>query len=107
MQKRSRFIKDTIASEAVKDYNPPMIANVVRKEIERSYENSGVKYLKTQEVFNTKHKLVSPMNSHLIGEAALRADIQNTIEFLIRNNYRVEQFILQKSYQGFCFATLE
>ena len=34
MRKRSRFIKDTIASEAVKDYNLPMIANVVQKEIE-------------------------------------------------------------------------
>ena len=47
------------------------------------------------------------MNSHLIGEAALGADIQSTIEFLIGNSYRVEQFILQKSYQGFCFATME
>ena len=83
-----------------------MIANAVRKGIERRYENSGVKYLKTQEVFNIKRKLIGSTNSHLVSEAVLEADIQNAIKFLVEKNYRVEEFILQKS-QGFCFATSE
>src|SRR2546423_7476657 len=106
MRKRSRFIKIAVANEAVKDYNPPMITNVVRKEIEQLYEDSGVKYLKTQEVANTKFKLVGPMNTHLIGEANLRLDIKSANKFLVEKNYRVEKFTAQKS-QGFCFANSE
>ena len=81
-----------------------MIVNVIQKEITQLYESSGVKYLKTKKVANIKHKLVGPMNTHLIGEAKLEADVQNSNEFLDKNKYRVERFVIRKSCQGFCFA---
>ncbi|CAG8784801.1 22015_t:CDS:1, partial [Gigaspora rosea] len=65
MRKRSKFIKDIVSNEAIKDYKPPTIANVIRKEVSKVCEDSGVEYLKTKDVANTKHKLVGPMNSHL------------------------------------------
>ena len=47
------------------------------------------------------------MNSHLIGETNLEADILSAIKFLAERNYWVERFIIRKSCQGFCFTTLE
>ncbi|CAG8800001.1 3168_t:CDS:2 [Cetraspora pellucida] len=89
-RKHSKFIKKLVHNEAVKDYHPPAIANVVRNEAKKVYENSGVEYLKTQEVANVKFKLMGSMNSHLIGESRVKADVIKT-----------------KSYSGFCFANSE
>ena len=57
MRKQLKFVKTIITEEAIKDYKPQMITNVVCKEIKWSYDNSDIEYLKTQEVFNIKHKL--------------------------------------------------
>ncbi|CAG8583474.1 13905_t:CDS:2 [Cetraspora pellucida] len=89
------------------NYKPPMIADVIRKEASKLYEDSGVEYLKTKEVTNIKQKLVGPMNLHLVGDANLKPDILNTIKFLIENNYQVESFQKQESLEhlrGLCFA---
>ncbi|CAG8850950.1 36569_t:CDS:2, partial [Racocetra persica] len=58
MCKRSKFIRDMVGNEAIKNYKPPTIANVVRKEVLKLYKDSGVEYLKTKEVTNIKQKLV-------------------------------------------------
>ena len=71
-----------------------MIINVIQKEITQSYKNSGVKYLKTKEVANIKHKLVGPINTHFIGKAKLETDVQNLNKFLDKNKYRVEWFVI-------------
>ncbi|CAG8733882.1 14597_t:CDS:2, partial [Cetraspora pellucida] len=107
MRKRSKFIKDMIGNEAIKDYKLSTIADVIRKEASKLCEDSGIKYLKTKKVANIKQKLVEPMNSHLVGDANLKPDILNTIKFLIENNYQVESFQKQGSLehlQGLCFA---
>ncbi|KAG9285940.1 hypothetical protein G9A89_002360 [Geosiphon pyriformis] len=46
------------------------------------------------------------MNSHLIGEVNLEADILSANKFLAERNYRVEQFIIRKLVKVF-FVTLE
>ncbi|RIB15631.1 hypothetical protein C2G38_2191960 [Gigaspora rosea] len=107
MCKRSKFIKDMVANEAIKSYKPPTITNVIKKEVSKLHEDSGVEYLKTKEVANIKHKLVGPMNSHLVGHADLNSDFLSATEFLLRNNYQVESFQKQKSHarlQDLCFA---
>ncbi|CAG8791704.1 3761_t:CDS:2, partial [Racocetra fulgida] len=73
---------------AIKDYKPPMIANVIRKEVSKLYEDSGVEYLKTKEVVNIKQKLVGLMNSHLIEDVDLKSDILSATEFLLKNNFQ-------------------
>ncbi|CAG8733801.1 4606_t:CDS:2, partial [Gigaspora rosea] len=60
-------------------------------EVSKVCEDSGMEYLKTKKVANIKQKLVGPMNSHLVGDADLKSDISNTIEFLIKYNYQVEK----------------
>jgi hypothetical protein len=52
-------------------------------------------------------KLAGPTNSHLVGDADLKIDILNTIEFLLRNNYQVKSFEIQKNFRGLCFANFE
>ncbi|CAG8802547.1 10901_t:CDS:2, partial [Cetraspora pellucida] len=99
MCKWSKFIRDMVGNEAIKDYKPLTIANVVRKEVSKLYEDSGVKYLKTKKVTNIKQKLVGLMNSHLIGNANLKSDFLSTTEFLIKNNYQVESFQRQESLE--------
>ncbi|RIB18653.1 hypothetical protein C2G38_2184042 [Gigaspora rosea] len=88
-----------MANEAIKDYKPPTIANVIRTEVSKVCEDSGMEYLKTKEVANIKQKLVGPMNSHLVGDADLKSDLSNAIKFLIKNNYRAESFFKQKSLE--------
>ncbi|RIB19390.1 hypothetical protein C2G38_2181995 [Gigaspora rosea] len=82
MRKRSKFIKDIVGNKTIKDYKPPMIVNVIRKEVSKVCEDSGMEYLKTKEVTNIKQKLVGPISSHLVGDADLKSDISNAIEFL-------------------------
>ncbi|CAG8817704.1 20744_t:CDS:2, partial [Cetraspora pellucida] len=66
MCKRSKFIKNMASNEKIKDYKPSIIANVIKKEASKVYENSDVEYLKTKKVANIKQKLVGSMNLHLV-----------------------------------------
>ncbi|CAG8816006.1 22708_t:CDS:2, partial [Cetraspora pellucida] len=88
MCKRSKFIKDMVGNEAIKNYKPPIITDVIRKEVSKLYEDSGVEYLKTKKVANIKQKLVGPMNLHLVGGTDLQSNILSTNEFLLKNNYQ-------------------
>ncbi|CAG8678699.1 4325_t:CDS:2 [Gigaspora margarita] len=96
-----------VANEAFKDYKLLMIANVIRTEASKVCENLGVEYLKTKVVANIKQKLVGPISLHLIGDADLKSDISNAIEFLIKNNYRAESFFKQGSLERACYILIE
>ena len=75
--------------------------------MEKEHQGSGVKHLKRREVSNIKLKLVGSMTSHLIGEDDLEADIMSSTKFLAAGGYLVERFSIQKSSEGFCFASPE
>ncbi|CAG8811919.1 18761_t:CDS:2, partial [Racocetra fulgida] len=99
MQKRLKFIKVMVGNKAIKDYNPLMIANIIRKEVSKLCEDSGIEYLKIKKVTNIKQKLVGLINSHLVRDADLKSDILITIEFLVKNNYQTESFQKQESLE--------
>ncbi|CAG8845632.1 36783_t:CDS:2, partial [Gigaspora margarita] len=47
-----------VANEAIKDYKPLTIVNIIRMEVFKVCKDSSVKYLKTKKVTNIKQKLV-------------------------------------------------
>ncbi|CAG8800857.1 21315_t:CDS:1, partial [Cetraspora pellucida] len=90
-----------VSKEAVKGYHLLAIANVVQNEAKKVYENLGIEYLKTQDVTNIKFKFVSLMNLHLIGESSIKADIIETVKFLTKKNYQVDDFLFENLTIGF------
>lgn len=107
MRKRSKFIRNVVANEAVKNYKPPAITGAVSEMISKVHQDSGVQYLKRQEVANIKLKLVGPMTAHLVGEDNLETDALDSTKFLIDKGWKVEQLFIESSMVGFCFATLD
>ncbi|CAG8682738.1 16362_t:CDS:2, partial [Dentiscutata heterogama] len=74
--------------------SPLAIANVVQNEAKKVCENLGVEYLKIQDVTNIKFKFVGLMNSHLIGESSIKADIIETVKFLTEKNYQNSETVM-------------
>ncbi|CAG8710764.1 9379_t:CDS:2 [Cetraspora pellucida] len=90
VQKCSKFIKKLMHNEAIKNYYPLVITNFVQNKAKKVYENLGIEYLKTQKVTNSKFNLVGLMNLHFIDQSSLKANITDTVKFLIKKNYQVE-----------------
>ena len=104
--KRPQAIRNLIEAEAIKNYRPPAIVQVVKESaIDQLGLAEAVHALRRKEVSNIQAKFRGPMMAHLLGNASWAADVEESTQYLLQQGYRIERFsVSRRATEGIVFA---